>query len=105
MERHERQEDAQARGTLAAGFYIVRDGTVRPDDLVWSWSSKEWIRADDPSWLQPSPINVADCVAVARSAAFREPGFEDARRRTYTIPTIATPEPALIAGVDQGSLF
>lgn len=108
LERYERQTNGRARDMLPAGFVIVRGGTVRPDDLVFSWTSSEWLRADDPGWLQTSPGNVADCTAVARATTFAEPGFAESDRRTYQIPKPrATPEAALRSSSSDGqrSLF
>lgn len=116
MERHERQAAGRARERLPEGFFIVRDGDIRTDDLIFSWSSNEWIRADSGDWLQPtSSMAISDCVAVARSARFQEPGFENVERRNYRLPTTdnagpgvevrkITPDPTL-RPANQGSLF
>jgi hypothetical protein len=29
----------------------VRSGRILPDDLVYSWTTNEFLRHDDPSWL------------------------------------------------------
>lgn len=107
-ERYERQTAGRARDTLPAGYVIIRDGEVRPDDLIYSWTSNEWLRADDPGWLRAAPIAVADCTAVAREAKFSEHEFANAPRRSYHLPrAIATPDPALPAApsAEQRSLF
>lgn len=46
------------------GYAIVRSGEMRGDDLIWSWTTKEWIRSDSPEWVHEIPVEM--CVAVAR---------------------------------------
>lgn len=115
MEPIERKAVAAAREQLPAGFYIVRDGPVYPTDLIWSWTSGEWIRADSDDWTQTVTLtNAGDCVAVARRPGFDDPKFAGAPRRTYKMPpainadagvTIATPKKALPDPGGQISLF
>ncbi len=108
MERHEQKTIVRAKESLPPGFVVIREGRVRPDDLVYSAPSGDWLRADSAEWLHPTPEDVAVCCVVARSAHFAEPGFSDARRRTYTIPAAAgsiTPEPASRSSIRQPSLY
>lgn len=98
MERHERKAMDAARDTLPDGFVIIFGGRVRPDDIVFCWTSGEWFRSDSPEWLQLTPSDVRDCVAVARRPGLD--GFENAARRTYRLGPVErirldrTPPPA-----------
>jgi hypothetical protein len=83
MERHERKTITTALETLPAGFVIIRSGKTRPDDMVFCWTSAEWFRADSPEWLQQTPVDVRNCVAVARRPGLD--GFENAARRSYRL--------------------
>lgn len=99
MERHERKAMDAARDTLPDGFVIIFGGRVRPDDIVFCWTSGEWFRSDSPEWLQLTPSDVRDCVAVARRPGLD--GFENAARRTYRL---ATPRKAIPTAVDVSDL-
>ncbi len=46
------------------GYTIIKRGEMLPDDLIWSWTTKEWVRADDPVWVHKVPVDM--CVAVCR---------------------------------------
>lgn len=110
FDRYERKIHNTARELLPAGFYIVRDGETRPGDLVYSWASTEWLSVDSPEWSQPCPVDVADCVAVARRPGHNFPG---ASVRSYRMPerytidktAIATPKKALPDPAKQLALF
>ena len=48
------------------GYRTLRVGEIRPDDLVWDWLGKEWLRADDPEWGSHC-FAAEECVGVARA--------------------------------------
>lgn len=49
-------------------YVRVRSGRILPDDLVWSWTSHEYLRHDDPSWLSTCEW-VGQAVYVVRKQA------------------------------------
>jgi hypothetical protein len=79
--------EQEARAAIPRGYGRVESGEILPDDLVWSWTSKEWLRSDDTTWLQMHLL-AEDCVCVIRRP--KAPvGYGSAR--TFTIKK--TPEP------------
>jgi len=52
-----RQEAAAA---VPTGHYrLTGTDRLRADDLVWSWTTKEWLRADSPEWTVATPFGDA----------------------------------------------
>lgn len=72
---------------MPAGHYYVGRGPLEPSDLVYSWTTNEWLRHDDPSWLQ-TVERAEDAVYVARPA--RNP-FETPTSRRYVLPPSRPP--------------
>lgn len=91
--------------TFPPGFVRVKSGPILAADLLYSWTSDEWIRADSDAWLCKPDFDAADAVCV-----MREPraGLEAyGRPRTYTIKR---PEPVQDPGppadlIENGRLF
>lgn len=63
MERLERE----AKESIPKGYGVVFDGEIQPDDLVYSWTTKEWLASDSPLWLQAPLRFVEDAVCVVRT--------------------------------------
>ena len=59
-------------------FRLTKFDTLKPSDLVWSWTSKEWLRADSELWLSPTP-DIENCICVIREI------MPEAKRRIYRI--------------------
>jgi hypothetical protein len=68
----------------------ILSGELRPDDLVWSWTSKEWLRQDDPGWLC-SVARAEDAVCAVRSGRVDTRGFASVRRYSIKKPPVVTP--------------
>lgn len=69
----------EAKEAVPVGFYVLSNSdSLKPSDLVWSWTSKEWLRADSKQWHLPTP-EIADCVCVIRQL------MPEAKRRQYTL--------------------
>lgn len=101
-DRSEYKDATRARASIPAGFHIVRDGETAAGDIVYSWTSGEWLPIFSDLWPLPTPIQVSDCIAVAR-----RPGigslFDGAARRDYRLtPGSVTPG---TASQDPGRLF
>jgi hypothetical protein len=79
-----------ARQNIPAGYAVVKDGPVLPDDLLFSYPGGGFMRADSPDWSTSVVTDAADAILCIRRPGLDMPG---AARRTYTIP--ATPAPAL----------
>lgn len=48
------------------GYGRVKFGDLRPDDLVWSCFTFEFLRHDDPGWDQKTTTRVEHCEYVVR---------------------------------------
>jgi hypothetical protein len=107
----DRRERITMYDAIPAGHAIVRNGYVRPDDLLFAWPAGGFLRADSPDWSAAVPLLRSDCNLVIRKAEFEN--ARDYSSRTYTLRRIPrTPNPALrtatpIAALPdpQGSLF
>ena len=84
------QFERNARANIPAGYYIVKDGPVYPDDLVYVYPGGGFERADWSGWTSPMLEDAADGVLVLRRAGLDMPG----KRRTYRLPRHPTPNPA-----------
>lgn len=76
---------------MPAGHGIVREGTILPSDLIYSWTTKEWLRADDPEWGS-HVVKAEDCVAVCRNAAANA---SRSSGRNYTVRRQGNDEPPM----------
>jgi hypothetical protein len=77
-------DDAYKREAFAAiprGYYRISEGEYLPDDLIWDWCHKEFLRADDARW-GPHKVDVADCVCVVRKA---KSGLAASVGRSYSV--------------------
>jgi hypothetical protein len=74
--------EREACQSIPAGHARIRTGELRADDLVWSWTTKEWLRADDPEWFDDIS-RAEDCVCAVRSARVDTTGYGGVR--TYRI--------------------
>lgn len=64
--------EKRAAATRPKDHIRVKSGEIRPDDLIFSWSSNEWLPANSPLWRYPTKgLKAEDCVFVARSSADR----------------------------------
>ena len=69
----------EAKTAVPVGYYVLTSfDSIKSDDLVWSWTSKEWLRADSQEWLTPTP-EIENCVCVIRQI------MPEARRKIYKI--------------------
>lgn len=62
--------DPHANAAIEAiphGYGRVAGGKIRPDDLLWSWPTQEWIRADSSDWVHAPPEDASDAVCVIRT--------------------------------------
>lgn len=76
----------EAKLNLPAGFYVLSEPfTLQPDDLVWSWSSQEWRRGDDPNWITSPLIYSEDIICAARKIAISEFERSVPNKKSYTI--------------------
>lgn len=107
--RYNRTEAGRARESFPAGCGLVRAGVVRRGDLVYSWTSCEWLAADDPTWTQGPPIGsfIPDLIAVARPGHVEQRGPADvtARNAEAGVSRATTPPTASRSSSAQGSLF
>lgn len=84
MPRNYRNE---ARQKLPSGYYVLTGNErLKPEDLVWSWSSNEWIPADSPLWLR-SPLSdpFEELICVARKVEITEFETTVPRRKFYLV--------------------
>lgn len=89
---------------IPEGHYRVGSGPILPDDLCLSVMTGEWIRFDDPNWLNPAK-NAEDAFMVARKARFEPAPGQQTHKYTLTrsadaekppeIPTAHDDEPML----------
>jgi Fe-S-cluster containining protein len=70
MDRWERE----AHDAIPPRMGRVEAGEILPDDLVWCWTTKEFLRADDPGWLH-RPTLAEDCVCVIRQPKADTTGY------------------------------
>ncbi len=68
---------------LPAGYGRVYSGEILPADLVWCWTTKEWLRHDDPGWNPVKSLRAENAIGVARSGRASTAMY--ANRRTYSI--------------------
>lgn len=90
----------QAYGKLPAGHAIVKEGEIRPTDLIWSWTTKEWLRADDPEW-GPHKFPAEECVAVCRAT----PARPSSAAQNYTVKRGYEESARTAPAKPQNSLF
>ena len=82
----ERNYRTEAQEQIPAGYFVLTDGDdLRADDLVYSWTTREFIRADSPDWIIPClKIKIEDLICAVR----RDFSSEVPSRRSYTIKTM-----------------
>lgn len=76
--------DRQARAAIPAGFGVVADGPVFANDLVYCWTTGEFIEAGSPDWTQ-TVTDAADAVLVVRRGVFNRNILPGATVRKYEI--------------------
>ena len=74
----------QAAESVPAGYVHIVRGPIRDDDLVYSWTSNEWLRHDDPSWLHRCEW-VSDAVYVVRHIDKVTPIDRPKNKMTYEV--------------------
>lgn len=64
-------ERPKPKGEIAAaippGYARIKTGELRDDDLVWSYSRKEFLRNDSDLWTDAKPATVDGLIYVVRS--------------------------------------
>lgn len=73
-----KSEIAQA---IPPGYFRITAGELRDDDLIWSYSRKEFLRNDSPIWTDAKPADAAGLIYVLRSVESVKPEGD----RKYTI--------------------
>lgn len=58
--------DLEALAAKPGDYYRVPSGALYPDDLVWSWTTHEWLRADSEEWSFSAVEDAAEAVCVIR---------------------------------------
>jgi len=75
----------EAIENIPDGYFVLPSGEkLHPFDLVWSWTSSKFLRADSPEWM----FDTFSVPAEEIICAVRRPGlsgFETAQRRTFTL--------------------
>lgn len=76
----------EAKLNLPTGYYILT-GTfeLQAADMVWSWTTRTWHRADDSGWLFSPLIYSEDIVCAARKIEISEFEKSIPAKRSYTI--------------------
>lgn len=81
--RHFRREAQEA---LPEGYFALPQGEpLRPDDLVWSWSSKEFIRADSPEWRFPCFEFESEVIFAARKVGLSDFEKNIEKKRVFSL--------------------
>jgi hypothetical protein len=77
---------SEAKLNLPSGFYILAQGQpLQPSDIVWSYTSHEFLRANSPLWIF-SPLEFSeDLICAARKAQLSEFEQSITSRRVYKI--------------------
>lgn len=98
MDKFERE----AMQNVPAGYFRVLDGEIRADDLIWSWTTSEWLRADDPEWQQKCE-SVEDCYCVVRRPVHRPVSGQTVRtyKISHDLPHKDSEQGQLFFSVDQ----
>lgn len=52
---------------IPPGYFRIKDGPLRDDDLVWSYSRKEFLRNDSELWTDAKPTDADGLIYVLRS--------------------------------------
>ncbi len=75
----------EAVAAIPPGHYILKAGDkLRPSDLVWSWTTKEFLPASSLEWfMSPFSDPIEEMVCVVRRAGLE--GFEASKRRVFTV--------------------
>ena len=82
----DRKSKIEARLKLPKDFHVLASGEIlQSSDLVWSWTTKEWLRADAPEWLFSPLVYAEDIICIARRIGFS--AFEQSvpKKRSYAI--------------------
>jgi hypothetical protein len=57
----------EAVEAVPKGYYVLSiSDELKPSDLLWSWTSKEWLRTDSPKWLVPTVYEIENVVCAIR---------------------------------------
>ena len=71
---------------LPAGFYVLEaSAKLLPNDLVWNWTSREWLRADSPKWLFSPLVYSEDIICAARKVELSDYAADVTARRSFVI--------------------
>lgn len=68
--------EKEAAEQVPIGYKRVFTGKILPDDLVYSLFTKEFLRHDDPSWLEPRSMYVYQACFVIREIGPTPPKAE-----------------------------
>lgn len=77
---------SQAKLALPSGYAVLATGEqLKPTDIVYSWSSGEWLRADSELWKFPPLEFGEDIVCAARKIEMSEFERSVPRQRSYAL--------------------
>lgn len=83
------------------GLYQVPDGPILADDLVYCWTSREFLPADSPDWTGSSPVGQdAGYSFVYRRPGTGMSGFYRSRSYTITRPAVVN-DPKVSGRIDN----
>ena len=71
-----------------SGYFLLNaNDTLRRDDLLWSFTSREWLRADSPEWTVrcTSAVDVGDLICAIRKVELTEFEKSVPAQRKFTI--------------------
>lgn len=73
MPREDFKYQKEAKEKLPGGYYVLgANQPLRPEDLVYSWTSHEFLRADSPLWRFSPLVYNEDIICAARRVANSE---------------------------------
>jgi hypothetical protein len=76
----------EAVEAIPKGYYVLsKSDRLKPSDLLWSWCSKEWLRADSPDWLIPTDYDMENVVCAIRQTQMSMFAESVTARRNYQI--------------------
>ncbi len=77
---------SRAKLALPSGYAVLATGErLKPNDIVWSWCSNEWLRADSELWKFPPLEYGQDIICAARKIEMSEFEWSVPRQRSYSL--------------------
>jgi hypothetical protein len=75
-----------AKLALPSGYAVLATGEkFKPTDIVWSWCSNEWLRADSELWKFPPLEFGEDIICAARKPEMSEFERSVPQQRSYAL--------------------